>query len=43
MDTFMYLAYDHLLLINDLYSFDKEKRAADTHGATFTNVFHYLE
>ena len=43
MEPFIHLAYDHFLLINDLYSFDREKRAADTHGATFTNVIHFPE
>ncbi|KAI9040026.1 terpene synthase family protein [Aspergillus affinis] len=37
------LTSDHITLVNDLYSFDKEKRAAVTEGALLLNTVNYLE
>lgn len=36
------LVGDHTILINDLFSFDKEKRAAMTQGALILNAVDYL-
>ncbi|KAL2869550.1 isoprenoid synthase domain-containing protein [Aspergillus lucknowensis] len=43
LDKFLQLAYDHLLLVNDLYSFEKEKREFEEQGATISNAVYYLE
>lgn len=37
------LVGDHNILVNDLFSFDKEKRAAVTQGVLILNVVDYLE
>lgn len=37
------LVGDHIVLVNDLFSFDKEKHAAMTQGALILNTVEYLE
>ncbi|OJJ42124.1 hypothetical protein ASPZODRAFT_105738 [Penicilliopsis zonata CBS 506.65] len=37
------LAMDHIILVNDLFSFNREKNAAVEEGALFLNAVHYLE
>ncbi|KAJ5101895.1 terpenoid synthase [Penicillium alfredii] len=37
------LISDHNILVNDLFSFDKEKRAAVTQGAHILNIVEYLK
>lgn len=37
------LVGDHTILINDFFSFDKEKRAAVNKGALMLNTVNYLE
>ncbi|PYI26857.1 terpenoid synthase [Aspergillus indologenus CBS 114.80] len=37
------VASDHMTLINDLFSFNKEKKASIEEGALFLNTVHYIE
>ena len=43
MRHFITLVGDHIALINDIYSFDKESYEFQSAGATFTNTVHYLD
>lgn len=43
MANLIHLWQAHISLVNDLYSFDKEQRDADVHGATLFNAVHILQ
>ncbi|KAJ5976767.1 hypothetical protein N7501_000109 [Penicillium viridicatum] len=42
LQTLVTLCRDHIILVNDLFSFDKEKKDMESRGSTFINTVNYL-